>query len=214
MIGSGIVEHINGGGTMDTKTKSKVGLLRLKGLGIQEVVEATKLQRWQVESVFNQADAEEQGCYGRPSVKSKPFDFHAVSDKLEQLEKAVYCLGAIDILGGQTSSERENLIPELRAIDRLIARTNMKQFETRRAFEVVILRSRALMAIKEAYYYDLKNFTKNQEEFADMVFDVSLYTIPRIIHKVIKLNLAETNYVFYDIMMAMLISGAAPLPPP
>ena len=135
---------------MDFRTKSKVGLLRLKGFGIQEVIDETALPRWQVQSLFNQADAEELGCYGRPAVATKAFDFHAVTDKLEQLEKALYCLGAIDILGGSTACERENIIPQLRAIDRLVARTDLRQFEPRRAMEVVTLRSRALTAIKQA----------------------------------------------------------------
>jgi len=135
---------------MDFRTKNKVGLLRLKGFGIQEVIDETALPRWQVQSLFNQADAEELGVCGRPSVRPKAFDFHAITDKLEQLEKALYLLGAIDILGGSTSSEREQLIPQLRAIDRLVARTDMKQFEPRRAMEVVTLRSRALVAIKQA----------------------------------------------------------------
>jgi len=135
---------------MDFRTKSKVGLLRLKGFSVQEVIDETKLPRWQVQSLFNQADAEELGVYGRPAVKPKAFDFNGVTDKLEQLEKALYLLGAIDILGGSTASERESLIPQLRAIDRLVARTDLKQFEPRRAMEVVTLRSRALTAIKQA----------------------------------------------------------------
>ena len=142
------------GRDMDIKSKLKVGALRLKGFGVQEVVDVTRFSRQQVASVFRQAAAEEQFSEGYTKKQSKPFDFYAVRDKLNQLEKAVYAAGIIDIFGGQTAAEREQLVPELRAIERRVASlttAELKQFEPwHSSLKVVCLRSRALMAIKQA----------------------------------------------------------------